>query len=269
MNLSISTVILIICAVALSQEPINETCPFTGNPVNPEVTLKVGEETVAFCCSGCKGGFSSWSDEKQKQYVKLQKESKPTTVGKDKYEMGMPYSLDVCAVSGEKLDAKGKAVTKKYDGREFRFCCNGCVKLFEEDKDGYTEKVDALMIKDQLPYYPMTTCFMMDEPLDVNGAVVDFIFDNRLVRLCCNDCKDMFLKNPGKYFKHIEKELIKQQTKNYPLTTCAVANTPLDGMGGADWMIVGSRVVGLCCAGCRPKVERKPMDYFNKIDAKK
>ena len=81
--------------------------------------------------------------------------------------------------------------------------------------------------------------------------------------------KDMFLKNPGKYFKYIEKELIKQQIKNYPLTTCAVANSPLDGMGGPDWMIVGSRVVGLCCAGCRPKVKREPIEYLNKIDAKK
>ncbi len=269
MNLSIPISIITLGAIALAQEPVNETCPFTGNPVNPEVSVAVGDDEVAFCCSSCKGGFTSWSADKQAQYIKLQKESKPTKVGKANYEMGMPYSLDVCAVSGEKLDAKGKAVTKKYEGREFRFCCNGCVKLFEEDQKGYTEKVDALMIKDQLPYYPLTTCFMMDEPLDVNGSAVDFIFDNRLVRLCCNDCKDMFLKNPGKYFKYIEEELIKQQTKTYPMTTCAVADSPLDGMGGPDWMIVGSRVVGLCCAGCRPKVEREPAKYFNKIDSSK
>ncbi len=269
MNLSIPTAVFTLFTVALSQEPINETCPFTGNPINAEVTIEVGEETVAFCCSGCKSGFASWNDEKQEQYIKLQKEAKPTTVGKDKYKIGMPYTLTICAVSGEKLDSKGQAVMKKFHGREFRFCGDECVKLFEEDQEGHIEKVDALMIQDQLPFYPMTTCFMMDEPLDVNGASIDFIFDNRLVRLCCHDCKDMFHKNPGKYFKHIEKELIKQQTKSYPLTTCAVAGTPLDGMGGPDWMIVGSRVVGLCCAGCRPKVERDPANYFNKIDAKK
>ena len=55
----------------------------------------------------------------------------------------VPYPLDSCIVSGEKLGGMGEPVVKVYDGREVRFCCSGCVKKFEADKAGYFAKIDA------------------------------------------------------------------------------------------------------------------------------
>ena len=55
----------------------------------------------------------------------------------------VPYPLDSCIVSGEKLGSMGEPIVKVYDGREVRFCCSGCVKRFEADKAGYVAKIDA------------------------------------------------------------------------------------------------------------------------------
>ena len=55
----------------------------------------------------------------------------------------VPYPLDSCIVSGEKLGGMGEPIVKVYDGREVRFCCSGCVKKFEADKAGYFAKIDA------------------------------------------------------------------------------------------------------------------------------
>jgi hypothetical protein len=40
-------------------------------------------------------------------------------------------------------------------------------------------------------------------------------------------------------------------------------------MGGPDNMIVGNRLVQLCCAGCRPKVLKNPLAVFAEIDKAK
>jgi len=87
-----------------------------------------------------------------------------------------------------------------------------------------------------------------------------------LFRTCCNDCKAEFLADPVNYVAELDEEIIKLQKKSYPITTCVVGKGPLDGMGGPDYMIVGNRLVQLCCAGCRPKVLSDPLSAFALID---
>ncbi len=58
-----------------------------------------------------------------------------------------PYTLETCAVSGEKLGGMGDAVVKEYKGQEVKFCCGGCVKKFEKDVDGNLKKVTVAMDK--------------------------------------------------------------------------------------------------------------------------
>ena len=184
-------------------------------------------------------------------------------------EFSTPYLLDTCPISGSKLTSMGDPVVKMIDGREVRFCCGGCVGKFEEDKTAQFEKLDELMIAQQLPYYPITTCFMTDEALDENGTPVDFIYKNRLFRFCCNDCKNMFVKRPGRFIPDVDELIIKKQKRAYPLETCVIAGGPLDGMGGADHFVVGNRLVKLCCASCRTTVLKDPLAVFAKIDAAK
>lgn len=54
-----------------------------------------------------------------------------------------PYTLDYCVVSGEKLGGSmGKPHTITYKGREIKFCCPGCEKVFKKDPDKYIKKIE-------------------------------------------------------------------------------------------------------------------------------
>ncbi len=252
-------------SLALAGEPINQTCPFTGNPINPDVTVTIGEDTVGFCCAGCAGVFEKWDKEKQLTYIADQKGAQ------SKVELAVvaPYLLDTCPITGKKLGSMGEPVIEIIDGREVRFCCGGCVDKFNADKESKFKEIDAKMIAQQLPYYPLDTCIISGEPLDINGASVDFIYGNRLFRVCCNDCKAEFMSNAEKYVPELDEAIIKKQKRKYPLKTCVIGKGPLDGMGGPDYMIVGNRLVQLCCAGCRPDVLKDPLGTFAIIDAAK
>ncbi len=130
-------------------------------------------------------------------------------------------------------------------------------------------KIDKLMIANQLPYYPTTECIVSGDALDVHDSPVNFIYGNRLFRTCCNDCKDEFLANPAKFVPELDEAIIKAQKPTYPIDYCVIGRGPLEGMGGPDHMIVGNRLVELCCASCRPKILKDPLKAFAEIDSKK
>ena len=52
-----------------------------------------------------------------------------------------PYTLDVCIVSGEKLDSMGGPVAKVHEGQEVKFCCKSCVPDFEKAPAKYLTKL--------------------------------------------------------------------------------------------------------------------------------
>lgn len=246
-------------------EPVNEMCPLTGNPVNPMVTAQVGDDSVAFCCGGCLSGFKKWDDARKVAYVAEQKAANV----KPELAVTTPYLLDTCPVTGKPLDSMGGVVIEVIDGREVRFCCADCPPQFKADKEAKFKEIDAKMIAQQLPYYPIDTCVVSGEKLDSKGASIDFIYGNRLFRTCCNDCKAEFLENPAKFVPELDEAIIKAQKKGYPLDYCIAGRGPLDGMGGPDFMIVGNRLVQLCCVGCIPKVLKDPLKAFAEIDSGK
>ncbi len=49
----------------------------------------------------------------------------------DAYKTARPCPLTTCPVMGDKLDAD--AYSFVYEGREFKFCCDGCMDDFEKD----------------------------------------------------------------------------------------------------------------------------------------
>jgi len=257
--------------IVFASEPVNETCPFTGNAVNPNVTARVGEDSVAFCCGGCLNGFNKWEDSRKEMYVAEQKalHAKPAEATAEELVVKTPYLLDVCPITGKKLGSMGEVVVEMIDGREVLFCCAGCPPKFKENKKEMFASLDKLMIAQQLPYYPITTCVVNGEELDSKDAVVDFIYGNRLFRTCCNDCKTEFLEDPAKFIPELDEAIVKAQQPTYPLDYCVIGRGPLDGMGGPDHMIVGNRLIELCCAGCRPKILKDPLAAFAEIDKAK
>ncbi|HWH69648.1 MAG TPA: TRASH domain-containing protein [Candidatus Sulfotelmatobacter sp.] len=54
-----------------------------------------------------------------------------------------PYTLKTCLVSGEKLGGSmGDPYVHKYQDREIKFCCKGCLKDFNKEPAKYLKKLD-------------------------------------------------------------------------------------------------------------------------------
>jgi YHS domain-containing protein len=116
----------------------------------------------------------------------------------------IPYPIGTCLVTHEKLGSMGDPVVKVYNGREIKFCCNGCVSKFEKNQSAYFDSLDTAIASTQLASYPLQTCVVTGEKLGKMGPAVDYIYQNRLVRFCCNGCISTFEKDPAKYLKMID-----------------------------------------------------------------
>ncbi|MBX3390719.1 MAG: hypothetical protein KF691_14825 [Phycisphaeraceae bacterium] len=179
--------------------------------------------------------------------------------------IGDPYPLGMCPVSGKKFGAMGDADIKVYEGHEVRFCCSKCPPKFEKDLPASTAKLDAKIAEDQRPLYPLTTSVVTGK--DLPAKPYEFVFGNRLIRLGAESEKEMFFQNPKKYLAEIDAAAIKAQTDTYPLTKCPVSDEDLGGaMGEADSIVVGGRMIQICCADCKSGIEKDPAKYLNMVD---
>ncbi|MCH7891697.1 MAG: helix-turn-helix transcriptional regulator [Gemmatimonadetes bacterium] len=135
---------------------------------------------------------------------------------------GDPYLLSTCPVSGEKLGSMGDPVVKTIDGREVRFCCNGCVRRFKGNTAKYLAVVDKAIVEQQMPFYPVQTCVVSGESLIVKGKDigVNHVYKNRLVRFDCEASLEGFNKDPAGYIAKLDKALAKMAN----LTTSSSAS---------------------------------------------
>jgi YHS domain-containing protein len=178
---------------------------------------------------------------------------------------GDPYPLATCPISGQKLGSMGDPVVKLYEGREVRFCCDMCLPKFEKDLAKSMSRLDADIIKDQLPIYPTDESIVSAKK--IGDKPIDFVYANRLIRLHDEQEKATFLKNPGKYLADLDKAVIEAQGMDYPLTRCPVSNHELGGEMGkpVDYVLAG-RLIRLCCRDCVKEIEKEPAKYVAAID---
>jgi YHS domain-containing protein len=175
---------------------------------------------------------------------------------------GDPYLLTTDPVTGDKL---GKTpVILQHEGRELRFASQANADKFKADPKTYLDKVDKELVKQQSPLYALKTCVVLGEKL--GGDTVNYIHNNRLVRLCCEDCVADFKKDPAKYLKKIDEATIAAQKAKYPLKTCVVGGGKLGEMGAPVDLVLGNRLVRLCCNGCVSKLKADPAASLSKLD---
>ncbi len=179
---------------------------------------------------------------------------------------GDPYLLDTCPVSGAKLGSMGKPVVVEHEGREMRFCCNGCPSKFKADPAKYLAKVDEQLTAMQKPYYPVTTCPISGQKLGAMGKPVEKIVRNRLVMLCCAGCEKQLNENPDAALAKLDTAVIEAQKADYPLTTCVVSGDKLGSDEEVTNMVIGNRLVRLCCDGCIKSLRAEPVKYWGKLD---
>lgn len=260
---------LLACIAAA--QPVNSACPISGKAFEePAATLDVDGHTIGFCCPGCMMTFQGWSDEKKAAFIEHSLEAEADAAGAAETEIGDPYPLPTCAFAPGKLGSMGDPVVMEYDGREVRYCCASCIERFEKDLPASLAKVDAKIIKTQTPYYPLKTCVHCETALpngDGDAAPVDFVYRNRLLRTCSDDCREAVLKNPAPAWKRLDAAVVQAQRPHYPLETCAVAGETLGSMGQPHEVVVANRLVLLCCAGCEEELYKNAPAVIEKIDA--
>ncbi|HZL99677.1 MAG TPA: hypothetical protein VFD43_05420, partial [Planctomycetota bacterium] len=166
---------------------------------------------------------------------------------------GDPYLLDTDPVSGKSLGPIDAQVVIELDGREFRFSSQENAELFKAESAQYLPAVDAKLIEQQKPFYPLDTCLVSGEKLGGEmGGPIDFVYRNRLLRFCCKECQPEFLKDPAKFVAKLDQAVIAKQAAAYPATACVVSGEKLGGdMGPAVDVVVGNRLIRFCCTDCQ------------------
>ncbi len=107
------------------------------------------------------------------------------------------YPLEMCVISGEKLGGEmGEPINVIHKNRLVRLCCNGCKKSFSKDPAAQIDKINKAVAEKQGKPYPLTTCVVSGEKLGGMGDPIDYVFGNRLVRLCCKGCKKKVSSDP-------------------------------------------------------------------------
>ncbi len=176
-----------------------------------------------------------------------------------------PYPLDTCAVAKRsKLGSMGDPIIKVVDGREYRLCCAKCEGKLTKKTAEVAKSVDARIIEMQKASYPLTTCIVSGEAL--GDDAVDFVVGNTMMRACCNNCARKVKAKPENYLAKLDQAIIAAQAKDYPLTTCAVSGEDLAGRKAAD-VLVGNRLVRICCKGCKRGLKKDPAAVLAAVEA--
>ncbi len=179
--------------------------------------------------------------------------------------VGDPYPFAACPISGEQLGSMGEPVILLYEGREVRFCCDGCPEQFDKDKAAAFARLDERIIKDQAPLYPLKTSVVSGK--DLPETPYDFVYGNRLVRLADEVERATFAHHAKEYLGNLDKAVIAAQDVHYPLTTCPVSGDEYGGdMGKPVDLVVAGRLIRLCCKGCKPDVEKDPAKFIALVD---
>jgi YHS domain-containing protein len=180
--------------------------------------------------------------------------------------VGDPYPLDTCPVTGEQLGAEAPPIVMMHEGREIRLCSAACIKKFEDGAAEYIKQIDHKIIEQQLPRYPMRMCPVSGDPLGSKGKPVNYVHNNRLVRLCCSECVKAFKEDPGKYVGMLDEAVIAREKGRYPLSTCLISGQRLGSMGQPVDYVVANRLVRFCCAGCLTAFNRAPSAHLETLD---
>ena len=126
----------------------------------------------------------------------LAKFARPLAADKKAEKQAKPYPLNICAVSGEKLDSMGEPFVFVHDGREVMLCCKDCKGDFDKNIAKFMAKIDARPRRSKPIRCGSARC---PTKLDSMGEPFVFIHDGQEIKLCCKDCKKDFTKTPAKF----------------------------------------------------------------------
>jgi len=171
------------------------------------------------------------------------------------------YPLTTCVVGGDPLD--DSAVNLVHEGRLVRLCCNDCKQTFAAEPAKYLMQIDAAVVREQLPTYPLERCVLKGEPLDAKA--VNVVVGTRLVRVCCKNCERVVRGDPTKALAALDEAYVRALLPKYALKTCLVKGEPLGP--DAQNLIYGNELVRLCCKSCKTEFAQTPKLFVDKLHA--
>ncbi len=177
---------------------------------------------------------------------------------------GDPYPLDHCVMTGKQIAEDAEPVVVVHEGREIKFCCNGCKGKFEADPAAVLSKLDGEIVEQQKDKYPLSTCVVSGKEI-AEGEGNDYVYNNRYVKLCCAGCESKVEGDPAKYIGEVDAAVIKAQEGSYASKTCPVSGEELGSMGEPVKLVVANQLVELCCKGCTKKVKSNPAKYLSMV----
>lgn len=164
------------------------------------------------------------------------------------------YPLTTCIVSGEALAEE--ALDFVVAGRRFRTCGEECRARVEKEPAAFVGKLDAALIAAQLPQYPLANCPITGKVLGSMGEPVRLVLDDTLVQLCCAGCVPSAQARATAIVEQLHDQAYAAQRAGYARKTCVISDHEL-GPDAVDVM-VGTRLVRLCCADCIEDLAKSP-----------
>lgn len=113
--------------------------------------------------------------------------------------------------------------------------------------------------------YPLDTDAATGEPL--GGKPVKVVHEGRELRFASRANADAFAKDPATHLAKVDAAIIADQAPVYALETCPVSGGKLGSMGDPHRIVVGNRLVQLCCEGCVEDATKDPAATIAKLDA--
>ncbi|MCA8972661.1 MAG: hypothetical protein KDC95_22935 [Planctomycetes bacterium] len=199
------------------------------------------------------------------------KATSETSQAKAAERVGDAYPFMTCPVSGKKLGSMGKPVVKLYDGREVRYCCNGCPKTFEKDLAKSLATLDEKIVEHQKALYPLEASVVSGMKFDekLEKGPVEFVYGNRLVRVASEKEQATFVAHAAKFLKALDKAVVEAQGDDYPLDSCPISGEKLGSMGRPIDRVVAGRLVRLCCKSCVKKLDQRAPMIVKLVDAQR
>jgi hypothetical protein len=174
------------------------------------------------------------------------------------------YYLSVCAWCGGLLGSRGEAVEVTRAGRPLRFCSGPCAADFDAAGAAAFERLDARMIADQRPHYPLKVSLLTGRPL--GPAPIEFIWGNRLFMAVDEAERRRILASPAEAIRVLDRAVIAAQTPGYGMPTkCPVQGDILPNDEVID-IVVANRMIRVCCARCARAVRARPYQYLAMVE---
>ena len=141
--------------------------------------------------------------------------------------------------------------------------CLAGIARADKEKAGAVPKV-AGMPATLAPYF-LATDAATGEALPAKPIVATI--KDREFRFATLANRKMFEAAPDKYIGKVDKAMIEALRPIYPTKVCVVSDEELGSMGDPIDMMVGNRLVRLCCKSCIAKLEKDPAGTMKLVDA--